>query len=40
MGSNAFGSRLEDKGYKAGRNATGRWREGLRLKASAKGWTM
>jgi putative DNA primase/helicase len=40
MASNAFGSRLEDKGYKAGRSAGSRWREGLRLKRPAEGWTM
>lgn len=40
MAANAFGSRLEEKGYKAGRNATGRWRQGLRLKRPPRGWTM
>lgn len=40
MAPNAFGSRLEEKGYKAGRNATSRLREGLRLKSPATGWTM
>ncbi len=40
MASNAFGSRLEEKGYKAGRSAVSRWREGLRLKTSTPGWTM
>ena len=40
MASNAFGSRLEEKGYKAGRNGTGRWRAGLTLKCSRTGWTL